>query len=61
MDEVRVYWRKLHSEELHNCYQAGNIIWVIKSRNVKCAVNVPRMGEKRIACRVLVRKLEGKI
>jgi len=60
-DEVRVYWRKLHREELYNFYQPVNIIWVIKSRKASCAGNVPRMREKRIACRILVRKPEGKI
>jgi len=60
-DEVRVYWRKLYSEELHNFYHSVNIIWVIKSWNVRCAGNVPRVGEKIITCRILVRKPEGKI
>jgi hypothetical protein len=31
-DEVAGYWRKLHNEELHNCYYSPSIIRIIKSR-----------------------------
>jgi hypothetical protein len=46
-DEVTGDWRKLHNEELHNLYSSPNIIRMIKSRRMKCAGNVARMGEKR--------------
>jgi hypothetical protein len=43
-DEVTGDWRKLHNEELHNLYSLLNIIRMIKSRRMKCARNVARMG-----------------
>jgi hypothetical protein len=39
-------WRKLHNEELHNLYSSPNIIRMIKSRRVRWAGHVARMGEK---------------
>jgi hypothetical protein len=59
-DEVTGDWRKLHNEELHNLYSSPSIIRVIKSRRMKWAGHVTRMGEKRNACRILVGKPEGK-
>jgi hypothetical protein len=59
-DEVIVCWRKLHNEELHNLYSSPSIIRMIKSRRMRWAGHVARMGEKRNACRVLVGKPEGK-
>jgi hypothetical protein len=53
-------WRKLHNEELHNLYSSPSIIRIIKSRKMKWMGHVARMGEKRNACRLLVRKPEGK-
>jgi hypothetical protein len=49
-------WRKLHNEELHNLYSSPNIIRMIKSRRMKWARHVARMGETRNACRVFVGK-----
>jgi hypothetical protein len=46
-DEVTGDWRKLHSEELHNLYSSPNIIRMIKSRRMRAAGHVARMGEKR--------------
>jgi hypothetical protein len=45
-------WRKLHDEELHNLYSSPSIIRIIKSRRMKWAGHVARMGEKRNAYRV---------
>jgi hypothetical protein len=59
-DEVTGYWRKLHNEELHNMYSSPNIIRMIKSRRMRWAGHVVRMGETRNAYRILVRKPEGK-
>jgi hypothetical protein len=59
-DEVTVGWRKLHNEELHNLYSSPSIIRVIKSRRMRLAEHVTRMGEKRNAYRILVGKPEGK-
>jgi hypothetical protein len=42
--EVRKEWRKLHNEELYDLYSSHNIVWVIKSRRMKWAGHVARMG-----------------
>jgi hypothetical protein len=52
-------WRKLHNEELHKLY-SPNIIRMIKSKRMRLAGHVARMGEKRNACRIFVGKPEGK-
>jgi hypothetical protein len=59
-DEETGDWRKLHNEELHNLYSSPSIIRVIKSRRMRWAGNVTRMGEKRNAYGILVGKPEGK-
>jgi hypothetical protein len=43
-DEVTGGWRKLHNEELHNVYSSPNIIRMIKSRRMRWAGHVARMG-----------------
>jgi hypothetical protein len=53
-------WRKLHNEELHNLYCSPSIIIMIKSRRMRGAGHVARMGKKRNAYRILVGKSEGK-
>jgi hypothetical protein len=52
--------RKLHNEELHNLNSSPSIIKIIKSRRMRWAGHVARMGEKRNVNRLLVRKPEGK-
>ena len=59
-DEVTGNWRRLHNEELNDLYSSPNIVRVIKSRRMRWAGNVARMGEERGAYRVLVGKPEGK-
>jgi hypothetical protein len=59
-DEVTGEWRKLHNEELNDLYSFTNIVWVVKSRRMRWAGHVARMGEKRGVHRVLVGKPEGK-
>jgi hypothetical protein len=54
-------WRKLHNGELHNLYSSPDIIRQIKSRRMRWARHVARMGEGRNVHRVLVGKPEGKI
>jgi len=41
-------------------YSSPNIVWVIKSRRMRCAERVARMGEKRSIYRILVGKPEAK-
>jgi hypothetical protein len=53
-------WRKLHNEELHNLYTSPSIIRMIKSRRMRGAGHVTRMGEKSNAYRILVGNPEGK-
>ena len=58
-DEVTREWRKLR-DELNDLYSSPNIVRVIKSRRIRWAGHVARMGERRGGYRVLVRKPEGK-
>jgi hypothetical protein len=50
----------LHNEELRNLYSSPNIIKHIKSRGMKLAGHVARMGEERKVYKVLVGKPKGK-
>jgi len=59
-DEVTGKWRKIHNEELNSLYSSPNIIRVIKSRIMRWARHVARMGERRGSYRVLVKKPAGK-
>jgi hypothetical protein len=56
--EVTGEWRKLHNEELNDLYCLPNIVRVIKSRRMRWAGHVARMG--RGVYRVMVWKQEGK-
>jgi hypothetical protein len=57
---VRGEWKKLHNEELHNLYLSPDIVRQIKSRRMRWAGHVARMGEERILYKVLVGKPGGK-
>jgi hypothetical protein len=59
-DEVTGEWRKLHDEELHNLYSSPDIIRQIKSRRIRWAGDVARMGKDRKVYMVLVKKPDGK-
>ena len=59
-EEVTGEWRKLHNEELSDLYSLPNIVRVVKSRRMRWAGHVARMGEGRDVHRVLVGKPEGK-
>jgi len=50
----------LHNEKLNNLYSSPNIVRVIKSRRMRWAGHVARMGEERGVYRVLVGEPEGK-
>jgi hypothetical protein len=59
-DEVTGEWRKLRKEELRDLYSSPSVIRIIKSRRMRWAEHVARMGEKRNAYRLLVGQPEGK-
>jgi hypothetical protein len=59
-DEVTGEWRKLHSGELHNLYSLPDIIRRIKSRRIRWAGHVARMGEVKKLYEFLVEESEGK-
>jgi hypothetical protein len=59
-DEVTGDWRRLHNEELYVLYSSPDIIRVTKSRRLRSARHVARMGERRGAYRALVGKPEGR-
>ena len=57
--DLRGEWRKLHNEELNDLYSLPNILRVVKSRRMRWAGHVVRMGEDRGVHRVLVGKPKG--
>jgi hypothetical protein len=59
-EEVTGEWGKLHNKELRDFYSSPSIVRIIKSRRMKWAGQVARMGEKRNVYRLLVGKPEGK-
>jgi hypothetical protein len=59
-DEVTGGWRKLHNEELHNLYSSPSIMRMMKTRRMRWAGHIARMGVNRNAYRILVGNSEGK-
>jgi hypothetical protein len=59
-DEVTGEWRKLHNEDLHNLYSSPDIIRQVKSKRMRWAGHVARMGEERKMYKFLAGKPEGK-
>jgi hypothetical protein len=59
-DEVTGEWRRLYNKELYALYYSPKIIRVIKSRRLRWAGHVARMGKRRGAYRALVGKPEGR-
>jgi len=57
-DNVTAEWRK--REEFNDLYSSPNIIWVIKSRRMRCVGHVAHIGERRGAYMVLEGKPKGK-
>jgi len=51
-------WRKLHNDELHDLYSSPNIVKVIKSKRMRWAGHVARMGDGRDVYRFLAGSLE---
>jgi hypothetical protein len=59
-DEVTGGWRKLHNEELRDLYSSPSIIMLLKSRRMRWAGHVARMGRRGTRIMLFVRKPEGK-
>jgi len=59
-DEVTGEWRELHNEELSGLYPLPHIVRLVKSRRMRWAGHVARMGQRRGVYSVLVGKPEGK-
>jgi hypothetical protein len=59
-NRVLTSWRKLHNDELRRLYSSPKIVRVIKSRRMRWAGHVARMGEGRGVYRILVGRPEGK-
>jgi hypothetical protein len=59
-DALTGEWRKLQNEEMNGLYSLPNIVRMTKSRRMRWAGHVARMGEGRCVYRVLVGKPEGK-
>jgi hypothetical protein len=59
-DELTGGWRKLHNEELHRLFSSLSIVRVIKSRRMRWAWHVARMGELRGAYNIFVERPEGR-
>jgi hypothetical protein len=59
VEEVKGGWRRLHNEELHNLFASPSIIRVTKSRMIRGARHVARMGKTRNAYDNLLGKPEG--
>jgi len=59
-DDVTGEWRRLHNEELNDLYCSPKIVQVIKSRRMRWAGHVARMGEERGVYGFFVGKPEGR-
>jgi hypothetical protein len=59
-DQVTGDWKRWHSDGLRTHYPSPNIIWVNKSRIMRLAGHVSRIGERKSIYRVYIRKPEGR-
>ena len=59
-DEVTGAWRRLHKEEFNCLYCSPNIVRVMKSRKMRWAGHVARVGTGEVSYRVLMKGPDGK-
>jgi hypothetical protein len=59
-DEVTGWSRKVHNKEHRDLYSSPSIIRIMKTRRLRWAGHVARLGERRKAYRLLVGKPEGR-
>jgi hypothetical protein len=60
IDKMTGDWRQLHIEDLHTSCSSPSMIRMTKSRRIRWAGHVARMGPKKNAYRIFVRKPDGK-
>lgn len=60
MEEADGGWSRLHKEELYDLYSSPNIIRAIKSKRIRWAKHLVRVGDNRYAYRTEVGKCERK-
>jgi hypothetical protein len=59
MKEVTGEWREKYHEKLNDLYCSPNTVRMIKSRRMRWAGHVARLGERKGVYRALVGKPEG--
>ena len=59
-DEVTGEWREIHKEKLNGLYHSPNTVRLIKSRRMRWAGHVARMGDSRAVYRVLWGNMKGR-
>jgi len=59
-DEMTGEWRRLHNEELHGLYDSPDDVKIMKSRRLRWAGHVARMGKKRRLYSILVGRPGGR-
>jgi hypothetical protein len=59
-NEITGVYRITHKEKFYHLYFSPNIMGMIKSRRMRWAGHVARMGVRRDAYRILMGKSEGK-
>jgi transcription termination factor Rho len=58
-NDITREWRRQHKDVLNDLYTSPSVIRVFKLRRMEWVGHVERMGEKRGAYNVLMRKLQG--